>query len=80
MIDKEKGAAYIDLQQQLEGLSEQQLKIISAISEPHRHVDDIIRDCGLPAPTVLSELTMMQIQGFVKQEPGKRFSLNIQRK
>lgn len=79
-IDKEKAPAYIDLQQQLEGLSEQQLKIIAAISEPHRHVDDIIRDCGLPAPTVLSELTMMQIQGFVKQEPGKRFSLNVQRK
>lgn len=79
-IDKEKAPAYIDLQQQLEGLSEQQLKIIAAITEPHRHVDDIIRDCGLPAPTVLSELTMMQIQGFVKQEPGKRFSLNVQRK
>lgn len=79
-IDKEKAPAYIDLQQQLEGLSERQLKIIAAMNEPHRHVDDIIRDCGLPAPTVLSELTMMQIQGFVKQEPGKRFSLNIQRK
>ena len=79
-IDKEKAPAYIDLQQQLEGLSEQQLKIVAAMNEPHRHVDDIIRDCGLPAPTVLSELTMMQIQGFVKQEPGKRFSLNIQRK
>ena len=79
-IDKEKAPAYIDLQQQLEGLPERQLKIIAAMSEPHRHVDDIIRECGLPAPTVLSELTMMQIQGFVKQEPGKRFSLNIQRK
>ena len=79
-IDKEKTAAYIDLQQQLEGLSEHQLKIIAAMNEPHRHIDDIIRDCGLPAPTVLSELTMMQIQGFVKQEPGKRFSLNVQRK
>ena len=80
VIDKEKDAAYIDLQQQLEGLSEQQLKIVAALSEPHKHVDDIIRDSGLPAPTVLSELTMMQIQGFVKQEPGKRFSLNVQRK
>ncbi len=79
-IDKEKPTEYIDLQQQLEGLSEQQLKIIAAMNEPHRHVDDIIRDCALPAPTVLSELTMMQIQGFVKQEPGKRFSLNVQRK
>ena len=79
-IDKEKDTAYIDLQQQLEGLSEQQLQIIAAISEPHRHVDDIIRECGLPAPLVLSELTMMQIQGYVKQEAGKRFSLNIKRK
>ncbi len=41
------------------------------------HIDDIVDASGLPAATVLSELTMLQIKGYVTQRPGKRFSLNI---
>ena len=41
------------------------------------HVDDIIDLTGLPASAVLSELTILQIKGFVSQEQGKRFTLNI---
>ena len=41
------------------------------------HVDDIIDLTNLPASTVLSELTILQIKGFVSQEQGKRFTLNI---
>lgn len=77
VIDKAAAPAYSDLQQQLSGLSETQLKIVAAMDAPHQHVDDIIRRCGLPAASVLSELTVLQIQGYVLQEPGKRFSLNI---
>ena len=54
-----------------------ELAIVTAISEPHTHVDDIIERTGLPATQVLGELTLLQIKGFVTQEPGKRFSLNI---
>ena len=78
MIDKPESPAYSDLQRQLEGLSETQLKIVSAMKVPSMHVDDIIRESGLNAAAVLSELTVMQIQGYVRQEPGKRFSMNIQ--
>jgi DNA processing protein len=76
-IDKENGVAYIGLEEQLSNLSEKQLKIISFITKPCVHVDDIIDVSGLPAREVLSELTMLQIQGVVTQEAGKRFSLNI---
>lgn len=76
-IDKPKDEEYIDLQKQLSGLSETQLKVVTAIKAPHTHVDDIIEATGLPAASVLSELTMLQVMGFVSQEPGKRFSLNI---
>ena len=76
-VDKPESEEYIDLQKQLSGLSERQLAVVAAITGPHTHVDDLIERTGLPASEILSELTMLQIQGFVSQEPGKRFSLNI---
>ena len=76
-VDKPEGEEYIDLKKQLEGLSAEQLAIITAITGPHTHVDDIIERTGLAAAQVLGELTMLQIKGYVSQEPGKRFSLNI---
>lgn len=76
-IDKQKRRDYIDLKEQLSGLSEAQLKIVAAMDEHSKHVDDIIEAAGLPASVVLSELTVLQIKGFVKQENGKRFSLSI---
>ena len=68
------------LEEQLKDLSEDQLKIIGAMEKKHMHVDDIVDLSRLPAATVLSELTMLQIKGVVSQEPGKRFTLNIQSK
>lgn len=65
------------LEAQLELLTEQQLKIVGVMNSPSMHVDDIIDLSGLPTSAVLSELTMLQIKGFVSQEPGKRFTLNV---
>lgn len=79
VIDKPQGVEYIDLEEQLKSLTAAQLKIVAAISTPHTHVDDIIQQTQLPAASVLAELTVLQIQGFVRQEPGKRFSLRVQR-
>ena len=79
-VDKPEAEEYIDLKKQLSELSAAQLKIVAAITGRHTHVDDIIERCGLPAAEVLGELTMLQIKGFVSQEPGKRFSLNITQK
>lgn len=62
---------------QLEGLSENQLKIVSAMEKPSMHVDDIIDLTQLPASAVLAELTLLQIKGFVAQDGGKRFTLKI---
>jgi DNA processing protein len=79
-IDKEIEREYIDLRKQLSGLSERQLKIVAVIERAPAHVDDIIEKTTLSAPEVLSELTILQIKGFVTQESGKRFSLNISRR
>lgn len=75
--ETEKAAEAPLLKKQLEGLSEAQLKIVGMMARPHMHVDDIVDLSRLPAATVLSELTMLQIKGYVTQEAGKRFTLNI---
>lgn len=76
-VDKPPELTYIDLRAQLDKLSEAQLKIISVMTAPSMHVDDIIELSGLPAASVLSELTMLQIKGFAAQETGKRFTLKV---
>ena len=65
------------LAEQLSSLTEQQLRIVGIMNQASMHVDDIIDLTQLPASVVLSELTILQIKGFVSQEQGKRFTLNI---
>lgn len=79
VIDKKKSEEYKynDLGKQLEGLTAAQLTIVGALTVPSMHIDDVIEATGLDARTVLSELTMLEIEGMVRQEPGKRFTLNV---
>jgi DNA processing protein len=80
VIDKAGAGEYIDLEQQLKNLTESQLKIVSVMTESAMHVDDIIDLSRLPAAEVLSDLTLLEIQGYVVRETGKRFTLNIKKK
>ena len=66
-----------DLRNQLQNLSADQLALIAAISPPETHVDDIVERSGLPVAKVLAQLTVLEIKGFVKREPGRNFSLNL---
>ena len=79
-IDTKKNGGSIDLREQLKLLSEDQLRIISAIDKNDAHIDDIIESTGLPASKVLSQLTVLEIKGYVKRKPGRRFSLNTAKK
>lgn len=63
----------------LEELTAKQLAIVAVMERERMHIDDIVDLSALPAATVASELTMLQIKGCVTQHPGKRFSLNITR-
>lgn len=76
-IDKPKAAGYIDLREQLAGLNEEQLQIITAIDRGETHIDDIIESTGLSAAKVLSQLTILEIKGFVRRSAGRRISLNL---
>ena len=44
------------------------------------HIDDIIEETGLPTGTVLSQLTLLEIKGYVRHGTGQRFSLNTRKK
>lgn len=79
-VDKTKGREYIDLREQLKELSEDQIKIISAVEKSATHIDDIIENTGLSASKVLGQLTILEIKGYVRRESGKRFALNITKK
>lgn len=63
------------LRDQLQDLSADQLKLIAAISPPSTHVDDIAERSGLPVARVLAQLTVLEIKGYVRREPGRYFSL-----
>lgn len=76
-VDNQKEREYIDLREQLSELSETQLKIVSVMEKPSMHIDDIIEKSALPAAAVLSELTILEIKGFLSHESGKRFTLHI---
>ena len=79
-IDKPEGAGYIDLRQQLAGLSEEQLRIITAIERGETHIDDIIETTGLSTAKVLSQLTILEIKGYIRRSAGRRIALNISKK
>ncbi len=79
-VDKPEPMAYIDLKEQMEGLTADELAAVAVMSAKAMHVDDIIDLSGLPANRVLAALTMLQMKGYVQQTAGKRFSLLITKK
>ena len=79
-VDKPDGEAYIDLESQLEKLSERQLAVISAMDAGETFTDTIIERTKLPPSAVMGELTMLQIMGYVSPAGSGRFKLNIRTK
>ena len=68
------------MRQQLAALSEEQLRIIAAIERGETHIDDIIETTGLSTAKVLSQLTILEIKGYIRRSAGRRISLNISKK
>ncbi|MDR0325385.1 MAG: DNA-processing protein DprA [Oscillospiraceae bacterium] len=67
----------IDLTERVKGHSPDQQRILLAIAKNAMVADEIIEITGLPAPLVLSELTMLELDGIVAQMPGRRYTLNL---
>lgn len=69
-----------DWKEQLSELNADQLKIIAAIEKDATHIDDIVEATGLGAARVLSQLTILEIKGFIRREAGRRIALKITKK
>ncbi len=74
-IDNGAKPPYSDIQDPFRGLSDREREIGMLIGKEELLVDELIAKAGLPAGTVLSTLTMLEIKGVVKRLPGKRVAL-----
>lgn len=55
--------------------NEEERTLLEQLSHEARHVDDIIRDTGLPTHTVTAALTVMELKGMVKQVGAMHYIL-----
>ena len=76
VIDKGDSSPYSDLEDQTPPLSQDERKVLSALAQGERLVDDVIAETGIPTARMLAALTMLQIRGMIRQLPGKRISRN----
>lgn len=74
-VDNTRSATYIDVQEILAELSDDEREIVQLLRDGAVHVDEIIASSGKPAPTVLAALTMLEVKHYIKRHPGKYFSL-----
>ena len=61
-----------------EGLTDDQIALLGALEpEGPVQVDDLIESTGIPARRVSSALTMLEIDGCVRQHDGKRYTRTV---
>jgi len=72
---------YIDWAECKKSLTDDQQNVVIILNENKTlRADDIVEKTQLPVRRVLSALTILQVQGYVKEEPGKRFCLTAKLK
>ena len=76
-IDKKAVTAYIDVNDVLTKLSDNERKIVLTLQKGPRLVDDVIAETGLTTGKLLSSLTMLELKGIIKRLPGKRIELKL---
>lgn len=55
--------------------NEEERTLLQQLSHEARHIDDIIRDTGLPTHTVTATLTVMELKGMIKQVGAMHYTL-----
>lgn len=61
-----------------EGLTDDQIALLRTLDpETPAQVDDLIQTTGIPARRVSSALTMLEIDGLVRQHSGKRYTRTV---
>lgn len=67
----------LDLQKDGAGLTDDQICILRTLTEEPMQVDDLIEAAEIPVRRVLSALTMLEIDGYVAQTPGKYYARTV---
>ncbi len=62
------------------GLTDDQIRILRELAGGERQVDDLIELTQIPTRRVLSALTVLELDGYVAQSGGKRFSARAELK
>ena len=68
----------LDVREGQSGLTDDQVRILKKLKDGEMQVDDLIEAVDLPTRRVLSALTVLEIEEYVTQSSGKRFSLNVE--
>ena len=79
-VDKSQGMEYIDWKDQRDKLTDDQRDILLVLEDKSLLMDDIIEHTQIPARRSLSAMTLLQVQGYVTEEPGKRFRAQVRLK
>ena len=61
--------------EKLERLSPDERVIVQALEPGVLHIDELVNQTKLPAGRVLASLTLLEVKGIVRRQPGKRFAL-----
>lgn len=60
-----------------EGLSAEEKAIVDNLSLTPTHIDELNRRCGLDTAKLNSLLTLLEMKGVIRSQPGKNFVLEI---
>ncbi len=63
----------VRIQSEALSLSGDEKKVFDTLGESYTGIDDIIRNCGVPANRVLVALTMLEMKGVIESASGKRY-------
>lgn len=69
-IDNGEKPPYSGMHKEQPVLNPEEQRILTAIGEGQRLIDDVIADTGLPAGKVLTLLTLLTVRGVVRRLPG----------
>ena len=78
VIDNEAATPYSDFKDKMPKLSEEEQKIVSALENGARLVDDVIAETELGTGKVLAALTLLEVKGVVRRLPGRHICLKDQ--
>ena len=70
-IDKPDSVDYSSLSEQLNSLTEPELKAVGILAQGECFADELIRRSGLSASAGMAALTMLQLKGYVREDGGK---------